>query len=184
VSSAARVALGRACYGLIEVITGDGASGWAAGLTRAVALRRDGEVLRSELMASCGFIPMRGAGVVEEQNVWVGGKDGDLLRIDDGRPADTDAAGRALDYPGTVAWTGVRLAMSEILEFWLARMDGFCRVLASRDAVDAGRVESPLFPWGSVMWRLRRTPPGGCSTTPSAWNHAASRNASSEFATR
>ena len=188
VSSAARAALGRTGYGQVEVITGDGASGWAAGapydrivvtagawdvarawrdqladgglllvplrmsgLTRAVALRRDGEVLRSESMAPCGFIPMRGAGVVEEQNVWVGGKDGDLLlRIDDGRPADTDAAGRALDYPGAVAWTGVRFAMPEILEFWLARMDGFCRVLASRDAVGAGRVESPLFPWGSM----------------------------------
>lgn len=188
VSSAARDALSRAGYGQVEVITGDGAAGWAAGapydriivtagawdvarawrdqladgelmlvplrmagLTRSVALRRDGEVLRSESMAPCGFIPMRGAGVVKEQNVWVGGKDGDLLlRIDDGRPADAEAAGRALDYPGAVAWTGVRFAMPEILEFWLARMDGFCRVLASRDAVDAGRIESPMFPWGSM----------------------------------
>lgn len=203
VASAARDALSRAGYGQVEVITGDGAVGWAAGapydriivtagawdvarawrdqladgglmlvplrmagLTRSVALRRGGEILRSESMAPCGFIPMRGDGVVEEQNVWVGGKDGDLLlRIDDGRPADAEAAGRALDYPGAVAWTGVRFAMPEILEFWLARIDGFCRVLASRDAVDAGRIESPMFPWGS-MGVFRRGTVAYLTTTP------------------
>lgn len=122
-----------------------------AGLTRAVVLRRYGEIMRSESMSPCGFIPMRGAGAVEERNVWVGGTNGDLLlRIDDGQRADAEAAGRALSYPGTVAWTGVRFAMPEILEFWLARMDGFCRVLVSRDAVEGGRVASPMFPWGSM----------------------------------
>ena len=40
--------------------------------------------------------------------------------------------------------------MPEILEFWLARMDGFCRVLASREAAEAGRITPPLFPWGSM----------------------------------
>jgi protein-L-isoaspartate(D-aspartate) O-methyltransferase len=40
--------------------------------------------------------------------------------------------------------------MPEILDFWLARMPGFCRVLVSREAVDAGRVTSPQFPWGSM----------------------------------
>lgn len=122
-----------------------------AGLTRTVALRRHGAVLRSESMAPCGFIPMRGESAVAEQNIWVGGQDGDLLlRVDDGRLADADAAGRALDYPGAVEWTGVRFAMPEVLEFWLAKMDGFCRVIASRDAAEAGRIMSPMFPWGSM----------------------------------
>jgi len=121
------------------------------GLTRTVALERDGMVLRSRSVEMCGFIPMRGAGAVAEQNVWVGGKDGDLLlRIDDGRPADSDAIGRALDYPEAVTWTGVRFAMPEILDFWLAGLSGFCRVLASGKAVEAGRVCAPLFPWGSM----------------------------------
>jgi protein-L-isoaspartate(D-aspartate) O-methyltransferase len=122
-----------------------------AGLTRAVALRRDGQVLRSESLAPCGFIPLRGGGAVGEQNVWVGGKDGDLLlRIDDGAAADVEAAGRALEHGGVIAWTGTGFVMPEILDFWLAKMRGFCRVLASREAVDAGRIASPMFPWGSM----------------------------------
>lgn len=121
------------------------------GLTRSVALERDGAVLRSGSVQMCGFIPMRGAGAVAEQNVWVGGKDGDLLlRIDDGRPADTGALGRALDYAQAVTWTGVPFVMPEILDFWLAGISGFCRVLASATAVDASRVCAPLFPWGSM----------------------------------
>lgn len=188
VAGAAREALGRAGYGEVTVITGDGAAGWAegapydriivtagawdvarawrgqlagggllvvplrmAGLTRSVALRRDGAVLRGESMRPCGFIPMRGENAVAERNIWVGGQGGDLLlRLDDGRAADAEAAGRALGYPGAVAWTGVRFAVPEVLEFWLARMDGFCRVLVSRDAVEAGRVAAPVFPWGSM----------------------------------
>ena len=121
------------------------------GLTRTVALERDGMVLRSRSVQMCGFIPMRGAGAVAEQNVWVGGKDGDLLlRIDDGRPVDADAIGRALEYPAAVTWTGVPFAMPEILDFWLAGVSGFCRVLASGKAVEAGRIRAPLFPWGSM----------------------------------
>ncbi len=122
-----------------------------AGLTRAVALRREGEVLRSKSLEPCGFIPLRGGDTVSEQNVWVGGKDGDLLlRIDDGAPVDIEAASRALEYPGAAVWTGVGFVMPEILDFWLAKLPGFCRVLASRDAVNAGRITSPLFPWGSM----------------------------------
>jgi protein-L-isoaspartate(D-aspartate) O-methyltransferase len=121
------------------------------GLTRTVALERDGAVLRSRSVGECGFIPMRGAVAVAEQNVWVGGKDGDLLlRIDDGQPVDTGAIGGALDHAHTVIWTGVPFVMPEILDFWLAGMEGFCRVLASRKAVEAGRLIVPLFPWGSM----------------------------------
>lgn len=121
------------------------------GLTRTAALERDGAILRSRSVEECGFIPMRGVGAVTEQNVWVGGKDGDLLlRIDDGQPIDTEATGGALDHPGAVVWTGVPFVMPEILDFWLASMDGCCRVLASRDAVDNGRLVAPMFFWGSM----------------------------------
>jgi protein-L-isoaspartate(D-aspartate) O-methyltransferase len=90
------------------------------GLTRTVALERDGAILRSRSVEQCGFIPMRGAGAVAEQNIWVGGRDGDLLlRVDDGQPIDAEAVGGALDHPGTVVWTGVPFVMPEILDFWL-----------------------------------------------------------------
>ncbi len=121
------------------------------GLTRTVALKRDGALLRSQSVKECGFIPMRGVGAVAEQNVWVGGRDGDLLlRIDDSQPIDTEAVGGALDHPATVVWTGVPFVMPEILDFWLASMDGFCRVLASRDAVENGRLVAAMFFWGSM----------------------------------
>jgi protein-L-isoaspartate(D-aspartate) O-methyltransferase len=121
------------------------------GLTRAVALERDGAILRSRSVEACGFIPLRGVGAVAEQNVWVRGADGDLLvRVDDGQPVDTEALGHALDCPATVVWTGVGFVMPELLDFWLACLDGFCRVLASRDAVDSGRLVAPVFLWGSM----------------------------------
>ncbi len=121
------------------------------GLTRTVALERDGAILRSRSVEVCGFIPMRGVGAVAEQNVRVGGREGDLLlRIDDGQPIDAEAVARALDHPGTVVWTDVPFVMPEILDFWLAGMDGFCRVLVSRDAVENGRLVAPMFFWGSM----------------------------------
>lgn len=121
------------------------------GLTRTVALERDGAILRSLSVEVCGFIPIRGVGAMAEQNVWVGGRDGDLLlRIDDDQPIDAEAVGGALDHPGTVVWTGVPFVMPEILDFWLVSMDGFCRVLASRDAVENGRLAAPMFFWGSM----------------------------------
>jgi protein-L-isoaspartate(D-aspartate) O-methyltransferase len=121
------------------------------GLTRAVALDRDDAALVSRSVRVCGFIPMRGIGAVAEQNVWVGGDDGDLLlRIDDSQQADRAALAGALDHPVAVTWTGAPFAMPEILDFWLAGLDGFCRVLVSRDAAASGRVVAPLFPWGSM----------------------------------
>jgi protein-L-isoaspartate(D-aspartate) O-methyltransferase len=40
--------------------------------------------------------------------------------------------------------------MPEILEFWLSAMDGFCRVLASREAVENGQLAAPMYQWGSM----------------------------------
>lgn len=121
------------------------------GLTRTLALQREGAVLRSRSVQVCGFIPMRGTGAVAEQNVWVGGRDGDLLlRVDDGQAVDTEAVGGALEHPATVVWTRVPFVVPEVLDFWLARMDGFCRVLTSRDAVDNGRLVAAMYFWGSM----------------------------------
>ncbi len=121
------------------------------GLTRTVALRREGTILRSRSVEPCGFIPMRGLDAVAERNVWVGGRDGDLLlRIDDDQPVDTEAVGSALGHPAATVWTGVPFVMPELLELSLASMDGFCRVLASADAVANGRLVAPLFGWGSM----------------------------------
>lgn len=123
------------------------------GLTRTVAFEREGGILRSRSIEECGFIPLRGVGEVAERNIRVGGGDGDLVvRIDDGRHVDAEALGRALDYSARVTWTGVNVpyGMYEHMDFWLVGMDGFCRVLASIDAVERGRLVAPAFGWGSM----------------------------------
>ncbi len=62
------------------------------------------------------------------------------------------ALGRSLDHPAAVRWTGVAVpwGWTEHLDFWLAGLDGFCRVLISRTAVDQGRLVDPKGPWGSM----------------------------------
>lgn len=123
------------------------------GLTRVVAFERAGAILRSRSIEEDGFIPMRGVGAVAEQNIRVGSPDADLVvRIDDGQPVDADALSRALDHPATVLWTGVStpFGVRDHLDFWLAELNGFCRILTSTEAVERGRLIAPADPWGSM----------------------------------
>jgi protein-L-isoaspartate(D-aspartate) O-methyltransferase len=122
------------------------------GLTRTIAFERADGYWRSRSIEECGFIPMRGAGGVAERNIFLGSDAADVnLRIDDGQPADAEALGRALDHPATVSWTGVTVPAGELghLDFWLATMDGFCRLIVLRQAVGGGFV-APVFEWGSM----------------------------------
>ena len=119
------------------------------GLTRSIAFERENGYWRSRWIEECGFIPMRGAGGVAERNIQLGSDSGVILRIDDGQPADEKALGTALDHPATLLSTGVTVSVTGHLDFWLARMDGFCRLLAGSQAVDHGLV-APAFGWGSM----------------------------------
>lgn len=118
------------------------------GLTRSIAFERVDGYWRSRSIRECGFIPLRGVGGVAERNIFLGGERPVTLRIDDGQPADAQAVGRALDHPPVLSWTGVTGAF-EHLDFWLATMDGFCRLLVHSDAVDCGLV-APVYGWGSM----------------------------------
>lgn len=119
------------------------------GLTRSIAFEREDGYWRSRSIEECGFMPMRGAGGVAERNIHLGGDSGVILRIDDGQPADEKALGAALDHSATLVSTGVTVSVTGHLDFWLAGMDGFCRLLAGRQAVDCGLV-APAFGWGSM----------------------------------
>jgi protein-L-isoaspartate(D-aspartate) O-methyltransferase len=121
------------------------------GLTRSIAFERDDGYWRSRSIEECGFMPMRGAGGVAERNIFLGGEGDLVLRIDDGQPADAQALGRALDCPATLCWTGVTVPAGELghLDFWLATMDGFCRLLVQSQAIDRGLVV-PAYDWGSM----------------------------------
>jgi protein-L-isoaspartate(D-aspartate) O-methyltransferase len=120
-----------------------------AGLTRSVALERQDGFLQSRSMSYCGFIPMRGAGHCPEPTLTLA--EGIRLRLDDRKDADTEALSRALEYPPRHTWLAVTATDDELghFEFWLAGMDGFCRLLAQPDAVQRGLVE-PMYRWGSM----------------------------------
>jgi protein-L-isoaspartate(D-aspartate) O-methyltransferase len=118
-------------------------------LTRSIAFERENEYWRSRSIEECGFIPLRGAGGVAERNIHLGSDSGVIVRIDDGQPADATALGAALDHPPTLLSTGVTISVTGHLDFWLAGMAGFCRLLAGSQAVDCGLV-APAFGWGSM----------------------------------
>lgn len=137
------------------------------GATRSVALERAGECWRSLSVDELGFMPLRGAGAMAERNLRAGDV---VLRLDDGQDADAEALGRAMGGDPAVAWTGVRLPAGEVghLDFWLAGLDGFCRMLvASPDAVGT-RLVAPVYDWGSMAvhqdgclaYLTLRRPPG------------------------
>ncbi|HEX5401737.1 MAG TPA: methyltransferase, FxLD system, partial [Pseudonocardiaceae bacterium] len=118
------------------------------GLTRTVAFIRDGKVWRSISAHVCGFMPIRGDGEMPERNIRVA--EDVMLRFDDGYEVDTSAVGRATAGPGAVEWSGVQIdAPIDLLEFFMADLDGFCRVLAPGSIVDRGLAE-PLNGWGSM----------------------------------
>ncbi|MDQ1294992.1 MAG: protein-L-isoaspartate(D-aspartate) O-methyltransferase [Actinomycetota bacterium] len=122
------------------------------GLTRTVVFEQVGACLCSRSVAEDGFMPMRGAGAVHEQNIPLGVGPDLVIRIDDDRPTDASALHGALDHPVAVSWSGVSApwGWTEHLDFWLAALDGFCRCLISREAVDAGRLTAPKELWGSM----------------------------------
>ncbi|WP_250281580.1 hypothetical protein [Frankia sp. CiP1_Cm_nod2] len=122
------------------------------GLTRTIIFERAGAVLRSRSVVEDGFMPMRGVGAVREQNIPVGAGPDLTIRLDDDRPGDASVLRGALDHPVAVCWTGVEVpwGWTEHLDFWLATLEGFCRLLVSRAAVDAGRLMAPKGPWGSM----------------------------------
>ncbi|WP_322750890.1 MULTISPECIES: methyltransferase, FxLD system [unclassified Frankia] len=122
------------------------------GLTRTVVFERAGAVLRSRSVVEDGFMPMRGVGAVREQNIPVGAGPDLTIRLDDDRPGDASALRGALDHPVAVCWTGVAVpwGWTEHLDFWLATLEGFCRLLVSRAAVEGGRLMAPKGPWGSM----------------------------------
>lgn len=119
------------------------------GLTRSVAFTRDDAgIWRSHSAVNCGFMPIRGDGAMSERNVRVA--EDVVVRIDDGYDVDAEALVRAAAGPGSVEWTGIQIdAPLDLLDFWLADQDGFCRLLAPGSIVDRGLAE-PLNGWGSM----------------------------------
>ncbi|MGH3799955.1 MAG: hypothetical protein ACRDTD_07470 [Pseudonocardiaceae bacterium] len=96
------------------------------GLTRSVALERDGACWRSRSTEYCGFVPLRGAGHQPERNIWLDSGGKLILRIDEGRPTDGDALRRNLGQAPAELWTDTTVTEEENktglgdLDYWLA----------------------------------------------------------------
>ena len=121
------------------------------GLTRMVTFeRRDGH-WRGLDMEECGFMPMRGEGQTVEHNLSLRGETGVVVRTDGGEPLDAAALSGVLDGPATVVWTGVTAdhGVFADLDFWLAEVPGFARVIMMGSGVATGLVK-PQYDWGSM----------------------------------
>ncbi|MGH3830902.1 MAG: methyltransferase, FxLD system [Pseudonocardiaceae bacterium] len=130
------------------------------GLTRSVALERDGACWRSRSTEYCGFVPLRGAGHHPERNILLDSDGKLILRIDEGLPADDDALRRSLGEVPAEMWTGTTVTDAEKktglgdLDYWLATQYDLCRLLTRSQK--HGLV-APVYGWGSMAVRNQET---------------------------
>jgi protein-L-isoaspartate(D-aspartate) O-methyltransferase len=107
------------------------------GLTRSLALDRNGGHLVSRSAMICGFVKIQGAGAHQERVLPLGGMEIGLRFDDGGRPDDPHLPGDVLDTARAEVWSGVtigNLESFETLQFWLATtFPGFCRLTAGTD---------------------------------------------------
>ncbi|MFV2022484.1 methyltransferase, FxLD system [Micromonospora sp. LOL_023] len=110
------------------------------GLSRSVALVRDGDRLVSVGHEMAGFVGVQGAGAHTERLVTLHG-DEVGLRFDDDGPVDVEALRVAVRQPRTQVWSGVTFGGMESFDglfLWLATcVDRFC--LLSRARTDTAR---------------------------------------------
>ncbi|WP_433531294.1 methyltransferase, FxLD system [Micromonospora sp. CA-263727] len=110
------------------------------GLSRSLALVRDGDHLASVGHEMAGFVAVQGAGAHAERLVTLHGEEVGL-RFDDDQPVEVEALRAALRQPNVQAWSGVRFGGMEPFDglfLWLATgLDRFC--LLSRARTDAAR---------------------------------------------
>lgn len=106
------------------------------GLTRSLALDRDGDHLVSRSAMICGFVRMQGAGAHQERVLQVRGTQ-IRLRFDDGGPDDPHLLDGVLDTERAEVWSGVtigRVESFDTLQFWLATtLPGFCLLAADAE---------------------------------------------------
>ncbi|WP_344282132.1 methyltransferase, FxLD system [Actinomadura napierensis] len=122
------------------------------GLTRSIAFDRLNDHLVGASGQVCGFVPMQGAGVHQEQQLLVTGTGEIALRFDDGLPLEPSRLDNAVRTPRAESWTGVRVGRQEsfdTLQLFLATvLPGFC-IMAVNPDLDTGLV-SPSNKWFSM----------------------------------
>ncbi|MFF4924229.1 methyltransferase, FxLD system [Kitasatospora sp. NPDC001261] len=108
------------------------------GYTRAVALRREGELLRARAWTYCGFI--RDAGALGRTVPEAALANGLRLRFWDGEPGDTTGLDEALRGPrhevATGATMGANAFFGSLQLYASTTLPGFCRLVALDDPQD------------------------------------------------
>jgi protein-L-isoaspartate(D-aspartate) O-methyltransferase len=127
-----------------------------AGTTRSIAFARPGDDpggchLASQSMTTCGFLAMRGVDARPEPATELA--DGVTLLPGDGPASPAPALTAALAQPAARTWSGTVIRSGQPfqdLDLWLATTTpGFCRIIASQEAVDTG-LATPAFRWGGA----------------------------------
>ncbi|MFD0152844.1 methyltransferase, FxLD system [Streptomyces sp. NPDC055721] len=106
------------------------------GYTRCVAFEKQGPLLTSTHVSTCGFVAMQGIGRWDDSPVPIG-ESGYGIRWEDTPPAPVDALERALAGDPVELWTGVTLSGDEsyeTLQLWLTvALPGFCRLTGDHE---------------------------------------------------
>lgn len=124
------------------------------GVTRTIALRRDGDHLTSTSSEVAGFVPLQGEGARPERIFRLPDRQGRFvsLRFDVGAPDDVRQLDGVLNTERSEVWSGVTVGHSESiadLHLWLAGfLPGFC-LLAADDGTELA-AERRWFPFGVV----------------------------------
>ncbi|MFC0038568.1 methyltransferase, FxLD system [Actinomadura rayongensis] len=117
------------------------------GMTRSVALVRDGDRLVARSADACGFLPMRTADGERSLDLVADGR----VRLvhDEDQAVGADALAAVLDRPRAETWSGVHVTGSDAVHaVWLrlaAAEPGTCALAARPAAIDGGLV-SPALP--------------------------------------
>lgn len=117
------------------------------GEARSVGLVRDGDVLRSETIELCGFVPM--IGQEGEHTAFIDADEFVSLVWDQDQAIDPAQLDGVLDRPRHEVWSGITVGSYEPFDgIWLrlgAIEHGTCRFAAEPQAVEAGLCK-PAFP--------------------------------------
>lgn len=100
-----------------------------SGLTRSLAFdRTDSARMVSTNVATCGFVPMRGATEMGEIHVRLAEEI--ILKVDADDLPDEPSLAKALSHPAHQQWTGIRIRHDEMaahLDLWLATINSGLR---------------------------------------------------------
>ncbi|KOV84804.1 methyltransferase [Nocardia sp. NRRL S-836] len=126
------------------------------GITRVIALRREGDHLVSTSAEVAGFVPMRGAGARDDRLFLLPDRNGHqvTLRFDGDVPQDMSLLDGALATERAEVWSGVTIKHGVSfadLHLWLAAfLPGFCKIAAD-EGTDMAAERKGWFPFASVQ---------------------------------